>query len=112
MLPLPAGPEQDERQRLVVDWTRCEGHGLCAHLVPELVHLDAQGSPVILNSPVPAWLERDAQQAVHMCPALAVRLSSTTPTPNRTVPVTSPAPILRTGLVGGASGSRRQITAG
>ena len=112
VLPLPAGPEQDERRRLVVDWTRCQGHGLCAHLVPELIHLDAQGYPVILNIPVPAWLERDAQQAVHMCPTLALRLSSTPPTPSRTVPVTIPAPTLRTGLVGGASGSRRQITAG
>jgi len=112
VLPLPAGPEQEVRQRLEVDWTRCHGHGLCAHLVPELIHLDAQGYPVILNIPVPAWLDRDAQQAVHMCPALALRLSNTTPTPNRTVPVTIPAPTLRTGLVGGASGSRRQITAG
>jgi ferredoxin len=96
----------------VVDWTRCHGHGLCAHLVPELIHLDAQGYPVVLNIPVPAWLERDAQQAVHMCPTLALRLSSTTPMPGRTVPVTIPAPTLRTGLVGGASSNRRQITAG
>jgi len=26
ILPLPAGPEQEGRQRLVVDWTRCQGH--------------------------------------------------------------------------------------
>jgi hypothetical protein len=80
--------------------------------VPELIHLDANGYPVILNIPVPAWLERDAQQAVHMCPALALRLSITAPAPARTGPVTIPAPTLRTGLVGGASSSRRQITAG
>ena len=51
ILPLPTGPEQEGRQRLVVDWTRCNGHGLCAHLVPEVIHLDAQGYPVILNIP-------------------------------------------------------------
>src|SRR6478736_2279745 len=112
VLPLPAGPEQEAQQRLVVDWTRCHGHGLCAHLVPELIHVDVQGYPVILNIPVPAWLEKDAQQAVHMCPALALRLTSATPTPTHTAPVAIPAPSLRTGLVGGASSNRNQITAG
>jgi ferredoxin len=112
VLPLPTGPEQEAQQRLVVDWTRCHGHGLCAHLVPELIHADAQGYPVILNIPVPAWLEKDAQQAVHMCPALALRLTSADPTPTRTDPVAIPAPSLRTGLVGGASSNRKQITAG
>src|ERR1700685_107526 len=87
VLPLPTGPEQEGRQRLGVDWTRCEGHGLCAHLVPEIIHLDAQGYPVILNIPVPAWLEKDAQQAVHMCPQLALRLTSATPAPTRAAPV-------------------------
>lgn len=75
VLPLPTSPDQEERQRLVVDRTRCRGHGLCAHLVPELMHLDAQGYPVILNMPVPDWLQKDAQQAVGMCPALALGLS-------------------------------------
>jgi NADH:ubiquinone oxidoreductase subunit F (NADH-binding)/ferredoxin len=109
LLPLPTGPEQEVQQRLVVDWTRCQGHGLCAHLVPEVIHLDAQGYPVILNIPVPSWLEKDAEQAVHMCPALALRLTTAAPTPASTGPVAIPAPSLRTGLVGGG---RRQITAG
>jgi ferredoxin len=112
VLPLPAGPEQEEQQRLVVDWTRCHGHGLCAHLVPEIIHVDSQGFPVILDIPVPAWLEKDAQQAVHMCPALALRLTSAAPTPPRSGPVAIPAPSLRTGLVGGGSSNRKQITAG
>jgi len=111
VLPLPTGPEQEAQQRLVVDWTRCRGHGLCAHLVPELMHLDSQGYPVVLNIPVPDWLAKDAQQAVDMCPALALRLASATPTPPRTAPVAIRAPSLRTGLVGG-SGGRKQITAG
>jgi hypothetical protein len=61
---------------------------------------------------VPAWLEKDAQQAVHMCPALALRLTTATPTPARAAPMAIPAPSLRTGLIGGGSGSRKQITAG
>ena len=57
-----------------MDWTRCAGHGLCGRLVPELVQLDRQGYPVFLDMPVPFWLERSAQQAVAMCPALALRI--------------------------------------
>jgi hypothetical protein len=47
-----------------------------------------------------------------MCPALALRLTSAAPTPARTASMAIPAPSLRTGLVGGASSSRKQITAG
>jgi NADH:ubiquinone oxidoreductase subunit F (NADH-binding)/ferredoxin len=72
VLPLPAEAAQT---RLVLDWTRCGGHGLCAHIVPELIHLDGQGYPVMLDSPVPDWLDRSARQAVEMCPALALRLT-------------------------------------
>jgi ferredoxin len=87
---------------------RCEGHGLCAHLVPELIHLDANGFPVIMNIPVPPWLEKDAQQAVEMCPALALRLATD---PKKKgggrgagpAPIPVAAPTLRTGLLGGPS---------
>jgi NADH:ubiquinone oxidoreductase subunit F (NADH-binding)/ferredoxin len=72
---LPMPPEYAEN-RLSVDWTRCRGHGLCAHLVPELVQLDRQGYPVPLDMPVPPWLAREARQAVDMCPALALRLAT------------------------------------
>jgi ferredoxin len=104
ILPLPAGPEAENEKQLMVDWVRCEGHGLCAHLVPELIHLDGNGFPVVMNIPVPPWLEKDAQQAVEMCPALALRLAadpkkkgSGGPSP---APV--PAPALRPGLLGGS----------
>jgi len=115
MLPLPEGPETADAKQLVVDWVRCEGHGLCAHLVPELIHLDRTGYPVILPIPVPPWLEKDAQQAVQMCPALALRLD-TDPKKHgagKGGPITAPIPVAgptpRTGLLGGA---RRSITAG
>lgn len=77
-LPLPAPPGEN---RLTVDWTRCQGHGLCGHIVPELVQLDRQGFPLMLDMPVPPWLERGARQAVEMCPALALRLTPTAPAP-------------------------------
>jgi NADH:ubiquinone oxidoreductase subunit F (NADH-binding)/ferredoxin len=125
ILPLPAGPETENDKQLIVDWVRCEGHGLCAHLVPELIHLDANGFPVILNIPVPPWLEKDAQQAVDMCPALALRLAVD---PRKVIgrggpasgPMPVPAPALRSGLLGGggrplgagSTGGRRAIGAG
>jgi ferredoxin len=71
-LPLPsvAGEVQ-----LAIDWTRCRGHGLCAHIVPELIRLDGNGFPAFPDTPVPAWLEPGARKAVNMCPALALRLA-------------------------------------
>jgi ferredoxin len=61
--------------RLRVDWTRCDGHGLCAELVPELVMLDDWGYPVIDPQGVPAELEQQAAAAVRACPTLALILS-------------------------------------
>ena len=99
VLPLPTGPEQEAQQQLAIDWTRCEGNGLCAQLVPQLIHLGADGYPVILDIPVPHWLEKDAQQAVRKCPTKALRLRRVTPPlalaappPARTASVTGPMP--------------------
>jgi NADH:ubiquinone oxidoreductase subunit F (NADH-binding)/ferredoxin len=80
ILPMPA---EHTASRLAIDWTRCQGHGLCAHLVPELVQLDRQGYPVPLDMPVPPWLDREARQAVDMCPALALRLTTPEPPADR-----------------------------
>jgi ferredoxin len=95
----------------MVDWVRCEGHGLCAHLVPELIHLDGNGFPVVMNIPVPPWLEKDAQQAVEMCPALALRLAADPKKKGSGGPSPAPvaAPALRQGLLGGSS---RELTSG
>ncbi|HYK68221.1 MAG TPA: NADH-ubiquinone oxidoreductase-F iron-sulfur binding region domain-containing protein [Streptosporangiaceae bacterium] len=83
--------------RLAVDWTRCEGHGLCARLAPELIKLDADGYPQILDMPVPFWLSRHAAQAVDMCPALALTLTRPAmPRAARPVPA-RPAPAAITG---------------
>jgi len=73
VLPLPGTQAQT---RLAVDWSRCDGHGVCALVVPDLLRLDNDGFPVISDTPVPEWLEEDARQAVAMCPALALRLSA------------------------------------
>ncbi|WP_113701390.1 NADH-quinone oxidoreductase subunit NuoF family protein [Nonomuraea lactucae] len=74
VLPLPE-PEEEPEYRLEVDWTRCQGHGLCAHLLPEFVDLDAYGFPSFRT--VPGWMAKEARRAVDMCPALALRLAET-----------------------------------
>jgi ferredoxin len=66
-------------KRLSVDWTRCDGHGLCAHILPEVIRLDGNGYPAIPDMPVPTWLEPEARKAINMCPALALRMTEEAP---------------------------------
>lgn len=60
--------------RLRVDPIACDGRGLCAELLPELVRLDDWGYPIIDERPVPEALEAHARRAVDSCPLLALRL--------------------------------------
>ncbi|MDH2415980.1 ferredoxin [Nocardioides sp. CER19] len=60
--------------RIEVDWTRCDGHGMCALLLPENIGSDAGGYPVLHDRTVPRETMRHARRAVATCPALALRL--------------------------------------
>ena len=66
-------------RRLAVDWPRCDGHGLCARLLPEAIELDEWGFPIIDATPVEGELEGHARRAVTNCPALALRLERISP---------------------------------
>jgi ferredoxin len=62
---------------LHIDFTRCEGRGLCAELLPELLRRDEWGYPVGRGGrdiPVPARLAEAGQDAVDLCPVQALRL--------------------------------------
>jgi ferredoxin len=61
-------------QRLHANMIECDGHGLCAEVVPELIGLDEWGYPVIAPDPVPDNLVKHAKRAVTLCPALALKL--------------------------------------
>ena len=61
--------------RLEIDWTRCDGHGLCAALLPTRISRDEWGFPVIDGRPLASGEEREARRAVTVCPSLALRLS-------------------------------------
>lgn len=71
-------------ETLQIDRIRCDGHGLCAELLPELISLDDCGYPIIKAGSVPPSLVEHAQRAVDACPVLALRLASMTAvTPKR-----------------------------
>lgn len=59
---------------IAIDRIRCDGRGLCAELVPELIRLDDWGYPIIAPGPVPEQLVSHAQKAVASCPVLAIAL--------------------------------------
>lgn len=65
-------------QRLHIDWTACDGRGLCSELLPELLVEDEWGFPMARDGAsepvVPAALSGVAEKAVRRCPALALRL--------------------------------------
>ncbi|MFG2073937.1 NADH-ubiquinone oxidoreductase-F iron-sulfur binding region domain-containing protein [Nonomuraea maritima] len=94
VLPMPE-PEAEPEYRLEVDWSRCQGHGLCAHLLPEFVDLDDYGFPSFRT--IPGWMAREARRAVDMCPALALRLARTTG--DGPPPVGSPLRLVRDGVL-------------
>ncbi len=60
--------------RLVVDPVKCDGRGLCAEVLPELVSLDDWGFPMVSGEQLERELEREAGEAVRLCPRLALRL--------------------------------------
>lgn len=63
----------DAVAQLRVDWPACKAHGLCAELLPERVHLDEWGYPVVQGDVTPDLLAL-ARQAADACPTLALRL--------------------------------------
>ena len=60
--------------RLRVDPIACDGRGLCAELLPEMITLDDWGVPIIRDADVPPGLLAEAGEAVRLCPRLALRL--------------------------------------
>ncbi|MGY0486602.1 NADH-ubiquinone oxidoreductase-F iron-sulfur binding region domain-containing protein [Streptomyces sp. WG-D5] len=88
------------RQRLVVDWTLCRAHGLCADIVPDLLQLGPDGFPTVAEAAVPSYSEANAVRAVRRCPALALRIEEDAPGPQDRGP-------LRPALPPGRSRARR-----
>src|ERR1017187_1951090 len=60
--------------RLRVNMIACDGRGLCAEVLPELITLDDWGFPIIADGVAPARLQGQAGEPVPLCPTLALRL--------------------------------------
>ncbi len=69
--------------RLRVNPIACEGHALCAELLPELIRLDDWGYPILDEAAVPRDLVGLAERAVDVCPTLALLLEEDPLTPRR-----------------------------
>ena len=61
-------------QRVQLDPITCDGHGLCAELLPERISLDDWGYPIIDDAPIDDRLLPHARRAVEACPVIALRL--------------------------------------
>ena len=61
--------------RVQIDQTRCQGHGRCYALAPDLFEADDIGNGrEIGDGTVAAGLERSARKAVDNCPEQAITL--------------------------------------
>ena len=59
---------------IVLDRPRCEGHGLCEEVAPNLMHLDDEGELVLDVERVDDADLEAAKAAVRVCPVAALRL--------------------------------------
>jgi ferredoxin len=64
-------------RHLVVDPISCDGHGICAELLPEMIQLDDWGYPIVNPDDIPRHLLPHARRAVAACPTIALRLAVT-----------------------------------
>ena len=62
-------------RRVRVDPIACEGHGLCAELLPERITLDEWGYPIVDPAPLTPGVEKHAKRAVAACPRVALLLT-------------------------------------
>ncbi|MBW8792401.1 MAG: ferredoxin [Streptomyces sp.] len=58
--------------RIVVDFERCEGHGLCEQTAPEVFRLDDEGELHLTRDEVDAEHESLVAAAVRVCPVAAL----------------------------------------
>ncbi len=78
------------KRRLAVDPIACQGHGLCADIMPEWIGRDEWGYPIIASRELPGGLLGLARRTIRLCPTLALRLEAVT-ADNKGASSTNPA---------------------
>ncbi|KMO80941.1 ferredoxin [Mycolicibacterium chubuense] len=67
-------------RRLHIDWTRCDGRGLCTELLPGVLGRDDWGYPLARDGSrepvIPRGDLAEARMAVNRCPRLALSLTT------------------------------------
>ena len=66
--------ERDRRSEvlaLAIDRIRCDGRGMCAEILPEMIKLDRWGYPIVQRGSIAENLVPHARRAVNDCPVLA-----------------------------------------
>jgi ferredoxin len=62
--------------KIAADRARCEGHGVCADIAPEVYDLDDDAVVVPRFEVVPPELERKAEAGARVCPVAALRVTT------------------------------------
>lgn len=60
--------------KVVVDWMRCDGNGVCAVEAPEVFHLDDNDDLVVLLPEPPEGQRARVEAAVSACPKRALSI--------------------------------------
>ncbi len=63
-----------DKMRIHVDWSRCDGNGVCAGEAPALFSLDDEDQLHVLQQEFGPDLKDAAEAAVRGCPKRALRL--------------------------------------
>lgn len=63
--------------QLRVNPITCDGHGVCAELLPEVIRMDPWGYPMVSAGAVPDDLVAHARRAAAACPTLALLIEKT-----------------------------------
>ena len=60
--------------KIVAEVDRCEGHGLCEEVAPDMYELDDDAVVVVLHPDVPEALAKSAEAGARVCPVAALKV--------------------------------------
>lgn len=61
--------------KIVVDWDKCTGMGMCESLAPDVFEVEDDGTLILHSEVVPEGVEDDVREAVSACPTEALSMS-------------------------------------